>query len=143
MSDYAKGVKKVPFDGAHENLYRWNTQLLGFAETYNLEPALLGSITVPASTEKLDSTKDADKEKLAGRHAKRTAMCLLRISLTDKVSLSALYNSKTTDLPLGSAAKAWKNLYKLYYPVNVNKMNELKKGFARSTLYRDDMNPYE
>jgi hypothetical protein len=71
-------------------------------------------------------------------------MChLLRISLTDKISQSALYNSKTTDLSLGSDAMAWKNLFKLYYPVNVNKMNELKKEFARSTLYKDDTNPDE
>jgi hypothetical protein len=70
-------------------------------------------------------------------------MCLLRISLTDKISQSALYTSKTKYLPLGSAAKAWTNLYTLYYPVNVNKMNEFKRDFARSTLYKDDRNPDE
>jgi hypothetical protein len=106
MSDYAKGVKKVPFDGTHEKFYLWTTQLLGFAETYNCEQALLGTLTVPASTDKLDSTKDAAKEKLAARRANSTAMCFLRISLTDKVSQSAFYNSKTTDIPLGSADKA-------------------------------------
>jgi hypothetical protein len=143
MSDYAKGVKKVHFDGTHENLYLWTTQIIGFAETFNCEQALLGTLTVPSSTDKLDTTKDPDKELLAARHAYSLAMYLLRISLTDKVSQSALYNSKTTALPLGSAAKAWKNLYKIYYPVNVNKMNELKKEFARSTLYKDDTNPEE
>jgi hypothetical protein len=127
MSDYAKGVKKVPFDGTHENFYLWTTQLLGFAATYYCEQALLVTLQYPASTDQLDSTKDADSDKLAARRANSTAMCLLRISLTEKVSHSALYNSKTTDLPLGSASKAWKKLYKLYYPVNVNKMNELKK----------------
>jgi hypothetical protein len=35
MADYAKGVKKVPFDGTQEIFYLWTTQLLGFAETYN------------------------------------------------------------------------------------------------------------
>jgi hypothetical protein len=143
MSDYAIGVKKVPFDGTHENFYLWTTQLLGFAETYNCEQALLGTLKVPASTDVLESTKDADKIKLAARRSNSTAICPLRISLTDKVSQSALYNSKTTDLPLGSAAKAWKNLYKLYCPVNVNKMNELRKKFASSTLYKDDTNPDE
>jgi hypothetical protein len=108
MSDYAKGVKKVLFEGTHENFYLWTTQLLGFAETYNCEQALLGTLKVPASTDILDSTKDADKVKLAARSANSTAMCLLRISLTDKVSQSARYNSK---FPLGSASKAWKNLY--------------------------------
>jgi hypothetical protein len=99
MSDYAKGVKKVPFDGTHENFYLWTTQLLGIAETNNCEQALLGTIAVPASSAKLDATKDAGKELLAARRANSTAMCLIRISLTDKVSQSALYNSKTTDLP--------------------------------------------
>jgi hypothetical protein len=70
-------------------------------------------------------------------------MCLLRISLTDKTIQSALYNAKTKDLPLGCAAKAWTNLYTLYYSVNVNKMNELKKDFAKSTLYKDGKNPDE
>jgi hypothetical protein len=113
MSDYAKGVKKVPFDGTHAKFYLWTTQVIGFAETYNCEQALLGTLKVPASPHKLDATKDADKEMLAARRANSTAMCLLRISLTDKVSQSSLYNSKTSALPLGSDAKAWKNFYKL------------------------------
>jgi hypothetical protein len=68
----------------------WKTQLLGFADTYNCEQTLPGTLTVPASADKLDATKDADKELLAARRANSTAICLLRISLTDKVSQSAL-----------------------------------------------------
>jgi hypothetical protein len=63
MWDYAKGVKKVPLDGTHENFYLWTTQLLGFAETYNCEQALLGQLKVPASTRVIDPTKDADKKR--------------------------------------------------------------------------------
>jgi hypothetical protein len=63
--------------------------------------------------------------------------------LTDKISQSALYNSKTTELPGRSAQKVWENLHKLFYPINLNKMNELKSEFVRSTLYKDDMNPDE
>jgi hypothetical protein len=143
MADYAKGVKKVPFDGTQENFYLWTTQLLGFAETYNCEQALFGTLTVPASTDVLDLTNADEKKLLLARRANSTAMCLLRISLTDKISQSALYNSKTKELFLGCAKKAWTNLYTLYYQVNVNKMNELKKDIARSTLYKDDKNPDE
>jgi hypothetical protein len=82
--------------------------MLGFAETYNCEQALLEKLTVPASTDVLDPT--TDKELLVARRANSTAMCLLRISLTDKISQCALYNSKTKEFPLGSAAKAWTNL---------------------------------
>jgi hypothetical protein len=101
MADYAEGVKKVPFDGTQENFYLWTTQLLGFGETYNCEQALLGQLKVPAYYDVLDPT--TDKELLLVRRANSTAK---RISLTDKISQSALYNSKTKELPLGSAAKA-------------------------------------
>jgi hypothetical protein len=107
MSNSAKGVKKVLFDGTHENFYLWTTELLGLAETYIFEQALIGTLTVPASNDVLDPTQDADKILLAARRANSTAMCLLRISLMYKVSQSALYNSKTPNSPLGSAAKAW------------------------------------
>jgi hypothetical protein len=112
-----KELRRSPLMGHLRTFICGQLSYMCFTETYNCEQALLGMLKVPASTEKLASTKNADKDKLAARRANSTAMCLLRISLTDKVSQSALYNSKTTDLPLGSAAKAWKNLYKLYYPV--------------------------
>jgi hypothetical protein len=104
---------------------------------------LIGTLTVPASTDVLDPTNADEKKLLLARRANSTAMCFLRISLTEKISQSALYNSKTKELPLGCAKKAWNNLYTLYYPINFNKMNELKKDFARSTLYMDDKNPDE
>jgi hypothetical protein len=55
----------------------------------------------------------------------------------------ALYNGKTTDLPFGDAAKVWKNLFKLFQEKNINKMNELKSEFVKSTLYSADTNPDE
>jgi hypothetical protein len=54
-----------------------------------------------------------------------------------------LYNSKTKELPGGPAEQAWDNLHRLFYPININNMNELKGEFVRSTLYSDDMNPDE
>jgi hypothetical protein len=98
MSNYANGVKKVPFDGTKESFYQWTRQLLGFAETYDSDQALLGNLIVPAASMALDPTTAAHKKLLDARKANSTAMCLLRISLSDKISQSALYNSKTTDL---------------------------------------------
>jgi hypothetical protein len=63
--------------------------------------------------------------------------------LTEKISQSALYNSKATELPGGSAEKAWDNLLKVFHPININKLNELTGEFVRSTLYKDYMNPDE
>jgi hypothetical protein len=104
---------------------------------------LLGKLVVPAASMALDSTTAAHKKLLDARKADSTAMCLLRILLTDKISQSALYNSNTTELPGGSAEKAWDNLHKLFYHININKMNELKGEIVISTLYKDDINPDE
>jgi hypothetical protein len=106
--------------------------------------AMLGTLAVPpVLLVNLDANNPLDKILLSARKANSTAMCLLRISLTDNIRLSALYNSKTTELPGGSAQKAWDNLLKLFYPININKMNQLKGDFVRSTLYKDGMNPDE
>jgi hypothetical protein len=104
MSDYAKGVKKVPFDGTKESLYLWTTLLMGFAETYGRDQALLGTLTVPPfQLTTLDPYDPLDKILLAARKANSTAMCLLRRSLTYQISQIALYSSKTTELPGGTA----------------------------------------
>jgi hypothetical protein len=63
--------------------------------------------------------------------------------LTNKISKSALYNSITKALLGDSAEKAWENLHKLFYPINVNKMNELKSEFVNSKLIKYEMNPDE
>jgi hypothetical protein len=127
-TDYTKtvNVKKLPFDGTEASFYLWTTQVLGFAETYNSAQALLGTITVPPVTAVL-SDADPDKHKLLqGRRANSTAMVLLRISLTNDISLDQIYTSRTPELPRGSAGKVWLNLHKLFYPVSTENIHELK-----------------
>jgi hypothetical protein len=46
MSDYAKGVKIVPFDGTKEIFCLWTTQLLGLAATFKCKQAILGTVTL-------------------------------------------------------------------------------------------------
>jgi hypothetical protein len=115
MIDYAKGAKKVPFDGTKENFYLWTTQLFGSAATYNCKQEILGTVTIPKSTDVLDETQDADKQLLLAKTMNDTAMCLFSLSLTDKVSKMALYNGITTEIPDGDAAKVWQNLFKLFH----------------------------
>jgi hypothetical protein len=91
----------------------------------------------------LDPNDPLDKILLAARKANSTAMCLLHISLTDTISQSALYNSKTKEIPGASAQNAWEYLHKLFYPININKMNELKGEFVRCTLTKYYINPDE
>jgi hypothetical protein len=102
MSDFVKGVKKVPFDGT-------KAQSLGSAKTYNCQQEILGTIPIPKATDALNERKDADKKLLLARKMNDTAMCLFNLSLTHKVSQMALYNGKTADLPNGDAAKVWRN----------------------------------
>jgi hypothetical protein len=47
MSDYGKGVKKLPFYGIKEILYLWTTQLVGYADTYICPQVIFGSIMFP------------------------------------------------------------------------------------------------
>jgi hypothetical protein len=104
MSDYAKGVKKVPFDGT-KKVFLWTTQLLGSAKTYNCKQAILGNVTLPKATDVLDETQDAGNRLLLARKMNDIAMCLFNLSLTDKVSQIALNNGITTELPYRDAAK--------------------------------------
>jgi hypothetical protein len=93
LSEYAKGVKKVPFDGTKENFYLWTPQLLGSAETSICQQAIiLESIVVPKEADDLYETLDTDKNLLLTRKMNSTAMCLISLSVTDKVSQLALYN---------------------------------------------------
>jgi hypothetical protein len=143
MSDYAKGVKKVPIDGTKEYIYLWTTQLLGSAATYNCKQAILATVTLPKATDVLDDTKDADKILLLARKRNDTAMCLFNLPLTDKVSQMAPYKCITTELPDGDAARVWKNMFNVFHAKNNNKMKELKSEFVKSTPYSQNTNPDE
>jgi hypothetical protein len=72
-----------------------------------------------------------------------TAMCLFNLSLTDKVGQMALYNGITTELHDGDAAKVFQNLFKPFHAKTINKMNELKSEFVKSSLYSDSAGPNE
>jgi hypothetical protein len=82
--------QEVPFYGTDASFYLWTTQIFGFAETYNCAQALLSTITVtPASAVLIDADPDEHKL-LQGRRANSTAMVLLRISLTDDISVDQI-----------------------------------------------------
>jgi hypothetical protein len=105
MSDYAKEVKKVPFDGTKESFYLWTTQLIGAAKTYHRNHAILGTVVMPQSIDILDETQDAENRFLLAKKMNDTAMFLFNLSLTDKASPMTLYNCITTELPDVAASK--------------------------------------
>jgi hypothetical protein len=135
-TDYTKtvNVKMVPFDGTEASFYLWTTQVLGFAETYNCAQALLGTITVPPASSVLSDADPNEHKLLQGSRANSTEMVLLRISLTDDISVDQIYTSRTPELPQGSARKVWLNLHKMFYPVSTEKIHELKNEFIMCTL---------
>jgi hypothetical protein len=79
----------------------WTTQILGFAETYNCEESLLGTITVPQANAVLSEVDPAHKKMLIGCMANSTAMVLLRICLIGDISVGVIYTSCTPEKPLG------------------------------------------
>jgi hypothetical protein len=95
--------------------------------------AILGTVTIPKATDVLGETQDSAMKFLLARKMNDTDMCLFNISLTDRVSQMVLYNGIATELPDG--AKLCKNMFKLFHAKNINKMNELKSEFVKSTLY--------
>jgi hypothetical protein len=111
-----------------------------------LQTSIIRTVELPKSTEILHETHDADKKLLLARKDVRHYHCLFNLSLTDKVSQMALYNGKTTELPVGEAANVWKNIFK-HFNANkinkINKINELKGEFVKNTIYSAETNPYE
>jgi hypothetical protein len=65
----------------------------------------LGTIKVPPASNVL-SDAAADEHKLfQGRRANSKEIVILRISLTDDISVDQIYTSRTPELPQGSARK--------------------------------------
>jgi hypothetical protein len=80
-----------------------NTNL--FAETYNFEQAVIGTIIGTSSSSVLSDTYLDVKKLLLGRKADITALVLLRISLTDDISVDQIYTSRAPELSSGCAIK--------------------------------------
>jgi hypothetical protein len=72
-----------------------------------------------------------------------TSMCLLNLSLTDKARQMSFFNGITTELPDGDAAKVWKNMFNLFLAKYINKKNEFKSEFVKSTVHSAETNPDE
>jgi hypothetical protein len=70
---------------------------------------------------------------MSARNMNSTAMCLLGISLNDKVSQMDLYNGRTTDIPSEDEGIVWKNLFKLLHSMKLKNMNEIMGEFVRRT----------
>jgi hypothetical protein len=77
------------------------------------------------------------------RKANLKAYHLLSLCCQDPVSATAILQAKTTNLPDGDAATAWKALERLFKPATKNKQNKLKNDFSNCKLVTVDKNPDE
>ena len=103
---------KIRFSGRKQDWPIWSTQFLALAQLKKFKKALLGKETPPDEEEDLDEdSSDADiKKKLRARLANERAYSALTLTCGEAKSFRIIYNSKTINLPSGSASLAWERL---------------------------------
>jgi hypothetical protein len=143
LIESSKSVKVIPFTGKRDEFFLWSVRFLSYCEVQGCKKVLLGLEIPPNSSARIDETIPAGVEQMRIRKANSTAMTLLNLSLTDMVSVNAVYNSKTPGLPDGNAAIAWHNLKEIYSPTSISRKNELIQEFNTCCLIKEEMNPDE
>ncbi|TAF30165.1 MAG: hypothetical protein EAZ68_23195, partial [Oscillatoriales cyanobacterium] len=165
--DPTKSASTIPFSGRAEDFFKWSAKFLAYCDYQGCKDVLLGKIAVPPASMKLDldSIKDEDnindksqdtnedearsfkletiKEQIRARDMNKLAMVLLNLSMSDGVSVGAIYNANTTALPDGDANLAWENLSDIYKPKSSAKRYDLEQEFNKCVLWKEDKNPDE
>jgi len=95
---------------------------------------LLGTEVPRKQAEVLDPTVAADKPKIKTRKMNNKAYSDLMALCTDDVSFDIIDCAKSTDLPKGDAAAAWRGLMAKYEPSTASESVRLRKEFASSSL---------
>ena len=95
---------------------------------------MTGKIKVPAKSDVLDPTKEADKKKLKARKANDSAYHDLVLANQTAVAFNLIDNAVSTDLPDGDAAKAWKALNKKFDSTSSSTLVALSELFHSSAL---------
>jgi len=100
-----------------------------------------GTTPAPKQSEVLSTT--TDKEKIALRKANLLAYSKLLMSMEEEVAFCEVETAGTTDLPKGSAQKAWDNLKAKYEANTGASYMMVKREFQASKLEPHDRNPEE
>ena len=103
LIESSKSVKVIPFTGKRDEFFLWSIRFLSYCSVQGCKDVLLGVDIPPNASVNIDETTVAGKEDLRKRKANSTAMTLLNLSLTDMVSVNAVYNSRTPGQPDGNA----------------------------------------
>ena len=129
-----KSIRVVTFSGKKKDWRMWSRQFLAIAGKREYKDVLTGKMKVPAKTDVLDPTKDADKKKLKARKANDSAYHDLVLANQTAVAFNLIDNAVSTDLPDGDAAKAWKALNKKFDSTSSSTLVSLSELFHSSAL---------
>ena len=135
-TDYAK----IRFTGRIQDWPIWSTQFLALAQLKKFKNSLLGRETPPDEEEDLDEdSSDAEiKKKLRARAANEKAYSALTLTCGEPKSFRIIYNSKTSNLPSGSASLAWERLKAKFEPKTGATLTQLKREFTNSKLQKGE-----
>ena len=136
-SEISKSIKIIPFHGQKKMFQQWSGKFLAAARVRGYAGILTGSVKVPAEKEDL---KDTETEKLKARSNNEKAYTDLVLSMEDEVCFSYVDGAKSTKLPSGDAALAWKRLNNKYRPVTKQQRVSQRLDFQNSRLanWKDD-----
>jgi hypothetical protein len=143
LIESSKAVKTIPFSGKKEDFFLWSVRFLSYCHVQGCKKSLLGNDIPPNANTVIDESTDAGKLLLKSRNANNTAIILLTLSVTDLVSINAISNAATVNLPDGNASIAWNNLLKIYKCKSLSRKYELTQEFQNCMLTRDDHDPEE
>ena len=131
---------KLQFSGRKEDWPVWSTQFLALAQLRNFKRSLLGQEIPPNEYEDLDedSSNAEIRRKLKARKANDAAYCALTLTCSEAKAFRIVYNSKTNELPSGSASLAWSRLKTRFEPQTGATLTQLKREFTSSKLQKGE-----
>ena len=136
-AEISKSIKIIPFHGKKKMFQQWSGKFLAAARVRGYAGILTGNDKVPAEKEDL---KDTDKEKIKNRANNEKAYTDLMLSMEEEVCFAYVEGAKSTKLPNGDAALAWKRLNAKYRPVTRQQRVSQRLDFQNSKLrsWKDD-----
>ena len=127
-----KAIRVLSFSGKHEDWRMWKSKYKARATMKKWIKVMEGTETAPKESDTLDPTNDADK--IAARQANEDGYADILMSMDDEIAFSIVDEARTTELPNGSLAKAWKDLHAKYEPPTNDELVQLKKEFNATHL---------
>ena len=134
---YDKKKKFVYFSGKKKDWITWEEKHLAKSKRYGYKDLLMGKLTIPKSTEILDSVTDADRIKIKDLNEDAYSDLVLSIDTTTsagKVAFSYVRGTKSPDYEDGNAAIAFKRLTNKYAPKTAPSLAKINREFYQAKL---------